>query len=215
MSAPDYRLGEVIVCPKCGKEGRIGLHVAYAKGYKYTYLAVLHPAVYGKKERKQSVRRCVLKQLSKEPAKPAAKQPVRTELEAELQRLREENERLREEVKGLKGEVEELRRRLAEAQAQAAHQVERVRAALAYLVDSRIASVGERERQALYLAAVARPSGKALPSWAKRLNVSVEEVKAMLEQGKWLLDLLTHSVFVAVKPEAWAQVEQLVSGWRA
>jgi len=200
MQTPQFKPGEIVLCPKCGARGKVVVHtVKKSDGRQYSYLAVQHDTLYAGKK---STRKCVLGPLTPRPKAEELAQKLK-ELEAELQRLREENE--------------ELRRRLAEAQAQAAQaQVsERVKAALAYLLNSRIASVGQRERTALYLAAVARPSASALPSWAKRLNVSVEEVKDLLEQGKRLLDVLVHNEFVAVKPEAWAQVEQLVSGWRA
>jgi len=199
MSTPVFKPGEIMSCPKCGAQGKVVIHTVRKEGGRqYSYLAVQHDTLYAGKK---STRKCVLGPLTPRPKAEELAQKLK-ELEAELQRLREENE--------------ELRRRLAEAQAQAAQaQVsERVRAALAYLLNSRIASVGQRERQALYLAAVARPSASALPSWAKRLNVSVEEVKVLLEQGKRLLDVLVHNEFVAVKPEAWQQIEQLMAGWR-
>jgi outer membrane murein-binding lipoprotein Lpp len=200
MQAPQFKPGEIVLCPKCGQKGKVVIHTVRKEGGRqYSYLAVQHDTLYAGKK---STRKCVLGPLTPRPKPEELLSRVR-ELEAELQRLREENERLRRQLEAQ-----------AQAQAQAA-QAERVKAALAYLLNSRIASVGERERQALYLAAVARPSEKALPSWAKRLNVSVEEVKDLLEQGKRLLDVLVHNEFIAVKPEAWAQVEQLVAGWRA
>jgi vacuolar-type H+-ATPase subunit I/STV1 len=200
MSTPVFKPGEIVLCPKCGQEGKVVIHTVRKEGGRqYSYLAVQHDTVYGGR---RSTRKCVLGPLTPRPRAEELLSRVK-ELEAELQRLREENERLRRQLE-------------TQAQAQVQAQVsERVRAALAYLLNSRIASVGQRERTALYLAAVARPSEKALPSWAKRLNVSVEEVRAMLEQGKRLLDVLVHNEFVAVKPEAWQQIEQLMAGWRA
>ena len=201
MSTPVFKPGEIVLCPKCGAQGKVVIHtVRKSGGRQYSYLAVQHDTVYGGR---RSTRKCVLGPLTPKPRVEELQGKLK-ELEAELQRLREENERLRRQLEA---------QAQAQVQAQVA-QAERVRAALAYLLNSKIAAVGQRERTALYLAAVARPSASALPSWAKRLNVSVEEVRSMLEEGKRLLDLLTHSEFIAVRPEAWQQIEQLMAGWR-
>ena len=201
MQAPQFKVGEIVSCPKCGARGKVVIHtVRKSDGRQYSYLAVQHDTLYAGKK---STRKCVLGPLAPKPRVEELQSRVR-ELEAELERLRRENEELRR----------QLEAQAAQAQVAAAQVSERVRAALAYLLNSRIAHVGQRERTALYLAAVARPSASALPGWAKRLSVSVEEVRAMIEEGKRLLDLLTHSEFIAVKPEAWQQIEQLVSGWR-
>jgi DNA repair exonuclease SbcCD ATPase subunit len=170
--------------------------VRKSDGRQYSYLAVQHDVVYAGK---RSTKKCVLGPLTPKPRPEELVEKLR-QLEAELERLRRENE--------------ELRRQL-EAQAAQAQVAERIRAALAYLLNSKVVSVGHRERIALLIGVKERPSRDRYPKVAAKYNISVEEVEQLVEEGKSLFDTLTSTEFIAVKPEAWQQIEQLVAGWRA
>jgi hypothetical protein len=136
-------VGREVLCPKCGKVGRVVVFRTYAKGYRYTYLAVEHGEFYrdGK-----TTKKCVLKLIGKEVlrrevAKPEAKpeaKPIEayvvSEYEREIARLREENERLRREN-------------------------EQLRMALQNVYNARIVVAREKEREALRLKFIAKKGG--------------------------------------------------------
>jgi hypothetical protein len=136
----ELELGKEVVCPKCGRKGYVSLNYSYAKGWKYTYLAVAHEAVYGGKK---SVKRCLIKLLKKEPAEKRVEQPE------EAEKLREENERLKAEV----ARLEEENARLREENRQ-------LREAIATVYNAKIAWAGPRERRGFYLAAVRHRKGE-------------------------------------------------------
>jgi regulator of replication initiation timing len=137
-------VGREVLCPKCGKTGRVALFTTYAKGFKYTYLVVEHGEFYrdGKTARKCVLRligkeRVLRREVAKPEAKPEAK-PIEayvvSEYEREIARLREENERLRREN-------------------------EQLRMALQSVYNARIAVAREREREALRLKFIAKKGG--------------------------------------------------------
>jgi regulator of replication initiation timing len=135
-------VGREVLCPKCGKTGRVAVHVAYAKGFKYTYLVVEHEERYkDRKTKKKHVLKLIGKEkvLRKEEAKP---KPVEVFAALpEYERLREENARLREENERLRRENEQLRM------------------ALQSVYNARIAEAREREREALRLKFIAKKGG--------------------------------------------------------
>jgi hypothetical protein len=176
----EARLGETVKCPKCGREGKLSLHYVYAKGFKYTYLAVAHEAFYGGRK---STRRCSLKLLKKEPAKPSAKQ---VGLEAAAKPEQEEAARLREENEKLKAEVARLREENA-----------RLREAIAKVYEARIASIrGEEGRRAFGLAAVHHKGHKLPPAVREEIDrllrtlSSVDWVAVQLEPFEQLRGFL-------------------------
>jgi hypothetical protein len=57
----EWRVGERVVCPKCGREGKVGVTTFRAKGREYTYWVVNHP----------DARKCIIGKVP--TAKPEAK----------------------------------------------------------------------------------------------------------------------------------------------
>jgi uncharacterized OB-fold protein len=57
----EWRVGERVVCPKCGREGKVGVTTFKAKGREYTYWVVNHP----------DARKCIIGKVP--TAKPEAK----------------------------------------------------------------------------------------------------------------------------------------------
>jgi hypothetical protein len=184
-------VGREVLCPKCGELGRAVLHVAYAKGFRYTYLAVLH---YTVRNGKRSVVRHVVKQLRRERAEPRrGRQVLLTEVAKP-----EEADALRERLRRLEEENERLRKQLAEAQAEA----EQLRMALANVRNARVASAGERER--LYLKIVFKD--KRSNPQIERLGLSPAEVRATALS---IMDRLLSEDWVAVRASAWESLVRL------
>jgi FtsZ-binding cell division protein ZapB len=136
-------IGKEVLCPKCGKMGKVSVFHTHAKGYKYTYLVVEHEEKY--KDRKTK-RKCVIgligkkkveKVLRKEEAKPIEAYVVLPEYE----KLKEENARLREENERLRRENEQLRM------------------AIQNVYNARIVQAREKEREALRLKFIAKKGG--------------------------------------------------------
>jgi TolA-binding protein len=206
MSAPEFRLGEETVCPKCGQRGKLGLHVVYAKGYKYTYLAVLHPAVYGRKEKKPSVKHCTVRLLSKEPAKREAAKPqpsqtaAKPEAEERLRQLEEENRQLRAQLERLQAENEQLRQALVSV----------YNARLSYRKGreegERPLVVGATERYYLKLVAKDKKTDRQIAA----LGLSPAEVRAV---ANGIIEALVSTDFAAVRLDAWQQLEGVVARW--
>jgi transposase-like protein len=178
----EARLGETVKCPKCGREGKLSLHYVYAKGFKYTYLAVAHEAFYGGRK---STRRCSLKLLKKEPAKPSAKQ---VGLEAAAKPEREGSEKLREENERLKSELA----RLEEENARLREENRQLREAIAKVYNAKIAWAGPRERRGFYLAAVRHRKGE-VPA----------ELRPVIDG---MLETLSSVDWVAVRMDAFEQL---------
>jgi RNA polymerase-interacting CarD/CdnL/TRCF family regulator len=66
-----FRVGERVVCPKCGKEGVVAIERVGAKGHRYAYVAIRH---YGPPEWR--ARKCYIMRVEggAAPSKPAAPQ---------------------------------------------------------------------------------------------------------------------------------------------
>jgi regulator of replication initiation timing len=152
-------VGREVLCPKCGKTGRVALFTTYAKGFKYTYLVVEHGEFYkdGKTKRKHKLKLLSKERvLRREVAKPIEAYVVSPEYE----RLREENERLREENERLRRENEQLRM------------------ALQSVYNARIAEAREGEREALRLKFIAKRGGLS-PEMSR---VAVEIMHALVRE---------------------------------
>lgn len=169
----EARLGEVVKCPKCGREGKLSLHYVYAKGFKYTYLAVAHEAFYGGRK---STRRCSLKLLKREPAKPSAKQ---VGLEAAAKPVHEEAEKLKEENERLKSELA----RLEEENARLKEENRQLREAIARVYEARIVQAGPHERMCVRKVAW-RESG--LPKEVRDLGWSILKALAGDNSVDWV-----------------------------
>jgi seryl-tRNA synthetase len=131
MSIGVESVGKEVLCPKCGKMGKVSTFHTYAKGFKYTYLVVEHEEKYKDKKTK---RKCVIKLIGKEKVEKVLRKEEAKPIEAyvvlpEYEKLKEENARLREENVRLKQENEQLRM------------------ALQNIYNARIAQAREKERK--------------------------------------------------------------------
>jgi regulator of replication initiation timing len=141
---PEYEIGKIVTCEKCGKQGKLVYHTVRVAGKEYTYLAVQHDTVYAGKK---STKKCILKLVSVKPSVkiPSVKESVKTEvpIEAyvELEALRQENAKLREENERLRQENEQLRM------------------AIQNVYNARIVQAREKEREALRLKFIAKKGG--------------------------------------------------------
>ena len=170
-------IGSVVKCPRCGREGKVVEYSVRWGSKRHVYLAVQHSAVYGRKERKSSTARCILRKLREEPAE----KPLPAFLPADAEKVREleeENERLRLLVAQLQAENEQLRM------------------ALANVRNARIASAGERERFYMKLVFKDKKSNKDI----ERLGLSPAEVRSVALS---LLDSLLSEDWVAVRASVW------------
>jgi regulator of replication initiation timing len=139
-------IGKEVLCPKCGKMGKVSVFHTYAKGYKYTYLVVEHEEKYRDRKTK---RKCIIGLVGKERAdkvlrKEEAKPQVSMEAYVDVEVLRQENERLREENMRLRQENEQLRM------------------AIQNVYNARIVQAREKEREALRLKFIAKKGGLSL-----------------------------------------------------
>jgi regulator of replication initiation timing len=141
---PEYEIGKIVTCEKCGKQGKLVYHTVRVAGKEYTYLAVQHDTVYAGKK---STKKCILRLVSVKPAvkTPSVKTSVKTEapieVYVEVEALRQENERLREENARLRQENEQLRM------------------VIQNVYNAKIVQAREKEREALRLKFVAKKGG--------------------------------------------------------
>lgn len=170
-------IGSVVKCPRCGREGKVVEYSVRWGSKLHVYLAVQHPAIYGRKERKASTARCILRKLREEPLE----KPLPAFLSAEPEKLREleeENERLRQLVAQLQAENEQLRM------------------ALVNVRNAKLAQAGERERLFMKLVFKDKRSNKDI----ERLGLSPAEVRSVALS---LLDSLLAEDWVAVRASVW------------
>ncbi|MCC6004510.1 MAG: hypothetical protein LM590_09235 [Thermofilum sp.] len=98
----EWPVGQRVICPRCGREGKAGVSVFKAKGREYAYLVVNHSD--GKK--------CVIARADG-AVLPPVKPVLQTVKPEEVERLREENEKLRGELARLEEENKRLREAIA------------------------------------------------------------------------------------------------------
>jgi hypothetical protein len=136
--AGEWPVGQKIVCPKCGREGKAGISTFKAKGHEYTYLVVNHSD--GKKCVIARADKAVLQAAKRvlPPVKPAEEVE---QLKAKIAELEEENARLR---------VENAR----------------LKEAIAKVQEAIVAKAGPRERESLKIVAIQKKSG--LPEEVKQ-----------------------------------------------
>ena len=101
----EWPVGQRVICPRCGREGKAGVSVFRAKGREYVYLVVNH----------SDGRKCVIARADRaalqsvKPVLPPVKPEEVEKLKARIAELEEENARLREENKQLREVVTKVR----------------------------------------------------------------------------------------------------------
>jgi hypothetical protein len=187
-------VGREVLCPKCGQIGRIVVITTYAKGYKYTYLAIEHDTRYkdGKTKKK-----CVIKMVGREKAEkqqpqPRIEKPLDTYVASTSPEFLQEKQRLM-------GEIERLRR-----------ENEALKEALYSLKNSVIAMAGEKERMGIYLAKVKKVSLNE--KFATKYGLTVEELSQLVELGnKIVATLASNEDWVAIKKSEFDKIARVVS----
>ncbi|MCC6065988.1 MAG: hypothetical protein LM576_08400, partial [Thermofilum sp.] len=90
----NWRVGQEVVCPRCGQPGRVGIDVFTAKGRRYRYWTVRH---YTERNGERVVRRCVIGRVEGEvpvveTPKPSPQVPAGPKAAAETETAEEEGE---------------------------------------------------------------------------------------------------------------------------
>jgi regulator of replication initiation timing len=163
---PEYEIGKIVTCEKCGKQGKLVYHTVRVAGKEYTYLAVQHDTVYAGKK---STKKCILRLVSVKPAvkKETVKASVKTEAPIEayvnVEALKQENERLRQENERLRQENEQLKM------------------AIQNVYNARIIQAKEKEREALRLKFIAKKGGLS-----PELNALAVDIMHRLVETDWV-----------------------------
>jgi hypothetical protein len=189
-------VGKEVLCPKCGQIGKIVVITSYAKGYKYTYLAIEHDIKYkdGKTKKK-----CVIKMISREKAEkrqisqPRMEKPLDTYMAStSLVSFLQEKQRLMDEIERLKRENEALKD------------------VIYRLKNSVIAVASEKDRLGIYLAKVKKVSVNE--KYASKYGLTVEELDQLVERGNKIVATLASSEdWVAVKRSEFDKIAKVVS----
>jgi len=152
----EWPVGQRVLCPKCGKEGKAGISVFRAKGREYVYCVVNHA----------NARKCVVGRAEKSVLQAVKPEEEVARWKSEVEKLREENEQLREQVARLKEENQQLRE------------------AIAAVYNARIAVAREYERECVRKVGIQRKTG--LPEHVRATAWSILHALAGSESVDWV-----------------------------